>query len=68
LDYKAITEIANELNITSVLDKIQDYLRNWLKHINKMPHTRFPRIILKNTDQKAKKKNQGRPFKRLLEV
>jgi hypothetical protein len=52
-DYKAITEIAKELNITSVLDKIHDYLRNWLKHINKTPHAKFPRVIKKNTDQKA---------------
>jgi hypothetical protein len=55
-DYKAITEIAKELNITSVLDKIHDYLRNWLKHINKTPHARFPRIIKKKLQTKRQKK------------
>jgi hypothetical protein len=29
-DHKTNTEIAKELNITPVLDKIQDYKRNWM--------------------------------------
>jgi hypothetical protein len=29
-DHKTNTEIAKELNITPVLDKIQDYKRNWI--------------------------------------
>jgi len=29
-DYKTITEIAKELNITAVLDKIEEYRRNLL--------------------------------------
>jgi hypothetical protein len=29
-DYKTNTEIAKELNITPVLDKMQDYRRNWI--------------------------------------
>jgi hypothetical protein len=33
-DHKANTEIAKELNITPVLDKIQDYKRNWMQHLN----------------------------------
>ena len=32
-DYKTNTETAQELNITSVLDKIQEYRRIWLQHI-----------------------------------
>jgi hypothetical protein len=32
-DYKTNTETAKELNITSVLDKIQEYRRIWLQHI-----------------------------------
>jgi hypothetical protein len=38
---------AKELNITSVLDKIQEYRRNWLQHIYRMPRNRLPRIIKK---------------------
>jgi len=31
---KTNTEIANEINVTPVLDKIQKYGRNWLQHLN----------------------------------
>jgi hypothetical protein len=51
-DFKINTEIAIGLNITPVLDKIQDCRRNWIQHINRMPRNRLPRII-KPTDQKA---------------
>jgi len=51
-DYKTNTDIAKEININQILDKIQEYRRNWLQYINRMPHDRVPRII-KNTDQKA---------------
>jgi hypothetical protein len=44
-DYK--TETAKELSITPVLDKIQEYRRNWLLHINRMPLNRLPRILRK---------------------
>jgi hypothetical protein len=30
-----------ELNITPVLDKIQDYKGEWIQHINRMPHNRL---------------------------
>jgi hypothetical protein len=44
---KPNTEIAKELNITSVLDKIQDYNRKWIQHVNRMPRNRLPRLIKK---------------------
>jgi hypothetical protein len=31
-DHETNTEIAKEFNITSVLDKIQDYKRSWIQH------------------------------------
>jgi hypothetical protein len=34
--YKTNTEMAKEVNITPVLDKIQEYGRSWLHHINRM--------------------------------
>jgi uncharacterized C2H2 Zn-finger protein len=43
-DYKTNTDTAKELNITPVLDKIQKYSKNWLQHINRMPHNRLLRI------------------------
>jgi hypothetical protein len=51
-DHKTNTEIAKELNITPVLDKIQDYKRNWIQHVNRMPRNRLPTMI-KTTPQKA---------------
>jgi len=33
IDYKTNKEVAEELNITPVLDKIQEYRGNWLLHI-----------------------------------
>ena len=46
-DYKTNTEIAEEINITTDLDKIQEYRRNWLQHTNKMPSNRLQRILKK---------------------
>jgi hypothetical protein len=34
-DYKTNTGMAEELNITPVLDKIQDYRKKWLHHTNR---------------------------------
>jgi len=56
-DHKTKTETANELIITTVLDKIQEY-KNWFQHANGMPLNRLPRIL----------RNQGRPLKRLLDA
>jgi uncharacterized C2H2 Zn-finger protein len=44
-DYKTNTEIAEELNTTPVWGKIQEYKRNWLKHVNRTHHYRLPRIL-----------------------
>jgi hypothetical protein len=46
-DYKANTKIAKE-NITPVLDRIQEYRREWLQHINRMACSRLPRILKNN--------------------
>jgi hypothetical protein len=32
--------------------KIQNYKRNWIQHVNRIPRNRLPRLI-KNTPQKA---------------
>jgi len=44
-DYKTNTQIAKELKITPVLDKLLEYKRNWMQHVNGMPHNRLPRIM-----------------------
>jgi hypothetical protein len=51
-DHKANTEMAKELNITPVLDQIQGNSGNWMQHVNRIPHSRLPRM-LKTAQQKA---------------
>jgi hypothetical protein len=38
-------EKAKELKVTPVLDKIQDYKRNWVQYVNRMLRNRLPRLI-----------------------
>jgi hypothetical protein len=64
--YKINTESAKELNITTVLDKIQEYRRNWLERVNSVPPNKLPRV-LKN-HRTTGKRNQGRLLKRLLDM
>jgi uncharacterized protein YbcC (UPF0753/DUF2309 family) len=65
-DHKTNTEIAKEININSVLDKIHDYNRNWVRRVHRMPRNRLPRIM-KNCTPKGIR-NQGRPLKSLGDV
>jgi hypothetical protein len=58
------TEIAKELNIHPVLDKVQDYKRKWIQNVNRIPRNRLPRLIKKIPKGR---RNQGRPLKRLLD-
>jgi hypothetical protein len=39
-DYKTNKQIAKELKITQILDKLLEYKRNWIKHVNRMPRNR----------------------------
>jgi hypothetical protein len=59
-DHKTNTEIAIELNITPVLDKVKDYKRNWIQHVNRMPRNRLRRLIKIYTSKG--RGNQGRPL------
>jgi hypothetical protein len=63
VDHKTNTEIAKELNITPVLDKIQHCKRNCIQHVNPVPRKRLLRLI-KNTPRKAEgtKEDHGRDF------
>jgi hypothetical protein len=44
-DYKTNTQIAKELKITQILDKLLEYKRNWIQHVNRMPRNILPRIM-----------------------
>jgi len=44
-DYETNTQIAKELKITPILDKLLEYKRNWIQQLNRMPRNRLPRIM-----------------------
>ena len=44
-NYKTNAQIANELEITPILDKLLEYKKSWIKHVNKMPRDRLPRVM-----------------------
>jgi hypothetical protein len=64
-DYKTNTQIANELNIIPILDKLLEYKRNWI-HVNRMPRNRLPRVM--KLYSPTGRRNHGRPLKRLLDT
>jgi len=64
-DYKTNSHIAKELEITPVLDKLLEYKRNWIQHVNRMPRDRLPRIMIRYSP--TGRRNCGRPLKRLLD-
>jgi len=65
-DYKTNSHIAKELEITPVLDKLLEYKRNWIQHVNRMPRDRLPRITKHYSP--ICRRNRGRPLKRLLDT
>jgi len=65
-DYKINTQIAKELKITPILDKLLEYKRNWIQHVNRMPRNGLPRIM-KHYSPNGRR-NHGRPLNRLLEM
>jgi len=44
-DYKTNAQIAKELKITTILDNVLEYKRNWIQHANRMPRNRLPRVM-----------------------
>jgi hypothetical protein len=41
-DHKTNDYIRSELQITGTLDKIDEYRRNWLQHLQRIPQNRIP--------------------------
>jgi len=58
-NYKAI-------KITPILDKLLEYKRNWIQHVNRTPRNRLPRVM-KHYSPNGRR-NHGRPLKRLLDT
>jgi len=42
---KKNAQIAKDLKITPILDKLLGYKRSWTQHVNRMPRNRLPRVI-----------------------
>jgi hypothetical protein len=60
------TQITKELKITPILEKILEYKRNWIQHVNRMPHNRLARVM--NHYSPTGRRNNGRILKRLLDM
>ena len=65
-DYQTNAQIAKELKITPILDKLLEYKRNWIQHVNRMPCNRLPRVMKHYFP--TGRRNHGRPLKRLLDT
>jgi len=65
-DHKTNTQIAKELKITPILDKLQEYNRNWIHRVNRMPRNRLPKVMKQYSP--TGRRNNGRPLKRLLDA
>jgi len=64
-DHKTNDYIRRELRITGILDKIEEYTRNWLSHLQRMPQNRIP---LNSYDYRPQGRRKiGRPKKRWRE-
>jgi len=65
-DNKTNTQIAKELKITPILDKLLEYKRNWIQHANRMSRNRLPRVMKRYSP--TGRRNHDRPLKRLLDT
>jgi hypothetical protein len=65
-DYKTNKQIAKEFKITSILDKLPEYKRKWIQHVNRMPRNRLPRVM-KHCSPTGRRIH-GRPLKRLTDM
>jgi DNA-binding sugar fermentation-stimulating protein len=61
IDYKTNAQIAKELKIRQILDKLLEYKRNWIQHVNRLTR------VMKHYSPTGRR-NHGRPLKRLLDT
>ena len=65
-NYKTNAQIAKELKVTPILDKLLEYKRNRIQHVNRMPRNRLPRVMKHYSP--TGRRNDDRPLKRLLDT
>ena len=63
-DYKTNAQIAKDLKITPILDKLLEYKRSRIQHVNRMPRNRLPRVMKHYCP--TGRRNHGRPLKRFV--
>jgi hypothetical protein len=64
--YKTNKQIAKELKLTTILDKLLEYKRNWIQHVNRMPRNRLHRVMKHYSP--TGRRNHGRTLKRFLDA
>jgi hypothetical protein len=64
--YKTNAQIAKELKITPILDKLLEYKRSCIQHVHKKTRNRLPRVMKHYSP--TDRRNHGRPLKRLPET
>jgi hypothetical protein len=64
-DYKTNTQNTKELKITPILDKLLEYKRNCIHHVNRMPRSILPRVMKYYSP--TGRRNYGIPLKRFLD-
>jgi len=65
-DYNTNAQIAKDIKITKILDKLLEYKRSWLQEVNRMPRNRLPRVMKHYCP--TGRRNHGRPLERLLDT
>jgi len=63
-DYKTYAQITKELKISPILDKLLEYKRNWIQHVNRMPRNRLPTVVKHYSP--TGRMNHGKSLNRLL--
>ena len=66
IDYKTNAQIAKELKITQIFDKLLECKRSWIQHVNRMPRNRIPWVVKHYSP--TGRRNHGRPFSTLLDT
>jgi len=54
------------IKITQILDKLLEYKRSWIQHVNRMPRNILPRVMKHYSA--TGRRNHGIPLKRLLDT
>jgi len=47
-DNKTNAQVAKELKIIPILNKLLEYKRSWVQHVNRMPRNRLPWVMKHN--------------------